>query len=143
MGFFCAAAPVRARLKPKPRGVQTSKRLTCHLVVDGLRARPLTLDFLAAEVVERTELTVILEAEREAWGEQAAQLLGGQEFADRPELRGLAVLLVAGVQYLLVRRRTIRIFSGFNIQSEADWAELKAAVRTAALRYTSSNNCAG
>lgn len=102
--------------------------------VDGLRARPLTLEILAAEVVERTDLTVILEAEREAWGEQAAQLLGGEEFADRPELRGLTVLLISGVQYLLVRSRKVRVFGGLNIQSDAGWAELKAAVRAMALR---------
>ena len=102
--------------------------------IDGLRARPLTLEILAAELVERTDLTVFLEAEREAWGEQAAHLLGGAEFAEHPELRGLTVLLISGAQYLLLRSRKIRIFGGFNIQSGAGWAELKAAVRTIALR---------
>ena len=65
--------------------------------IDGLRARPLTIEILAAEVLERNELTAILEAEREAWGEQASRLLGGKEFARRPELQGLTLLLVAGV----------------------------------------------
>ena len=102
--------------------------------IDGLRARPLTLEILAAEVAQRTELTVILESEREAWGEQAAKLLGGKEFADRPELRGLTILLISGVQYLLVRSRKIRVFGGIDIQSDAGWAELKAAVRKMALR---------
>jgi AcrR family transcriptional regulator len=102
--------------------------------IDGLRARPLTLEILAAEVAQRTELTVILEAEREAWGGQAAKLLGGKEFADRPELRGLTILLISGVQYLLVRGRKIRVFGGIDIQSDAGWAELKAAVRKMALR---------
>ena len=102
--------------------------------IDGLRARPLTLEILAAEVAQRTELTVILEAEREAWGEQAGRLLGGKEFADRPELRGLTLLLIAGVQYLLVRSRKIRMFGGIDIQSDAGWAELKGAVRRLALR---------
>jgi len=36
--------------------------------IDGLRARPLTLEILAAEVLERNERTAILEAEREALG---------------------------------------------------------------------------
>ena len=106
--------------------------------IDGLRARPLTLEILAAEVVERTELTVILEAEREAWGEQAAHLLGGEEFADHPELRGITVLLISGVQYLLVRSRKVRVFGGLNIQSDGGWAELKAAVRAMALKMLSS-----
>ena len=102
--------------------------------IDGLRARPLTLEILAAEVAERTGLTVILEAEREAWGEQAGRLLGGKEFAQRPELRALTILLVSGVQYLLVRSRRIRIFGGIDIQGDAGWAELKAAVRAMAVR---------
>jgi AcrR family transcriptional regulator len=97
--------------------------------VDGLRARPLTIEILAAEVLERNELTGILEAEREAWGEQASRLLGGKEFAARPELQDLTILLVSGVQYLLVRSRKIRIFGGIEIQSDAAWADLKGAVR--------------
>jgi AcrR family transcriptional regulator len=97
--------------------------------IDGLRERPQTLEILAAEVLERNELTAILEAEREAWGEQASRLLGGEEFAQRPELQGLTLLLVAGVQYLLVRSRRIRIFGGIDIRSDAGWATLKSAVR--------------
>ncbi len=101
--------------------------------IDGLRARPLTLEILAAEVLERNELTAVLEAEREAWGEQASRLLGGDEFERRPELQGLTLLLVAGVQYLLVRSRRIRIFGGIDVRSDAGWATLKAAVRQMAL----------
>jgi len=101
--------------------------------IDGLRARPLTLEILAAEVLERNELTAILEAEREAWGEEASRLLGGKEFARRPELQGLTLLLVAGVQYLLLRSRRIQIFGGIDIRSDAAWATLKAAVRQMAL----------
>ena len=101
--------------------------------VDGLRARPLTLEILAAEVAERNELTAILETEREQWGEQAAKLLGGKDFAKRPELQGLTILLIAGVQYLLVRSRKIRVFGGIDITSDAGWTTLKVAVRKMAL----------
>ncbi|MBC7484048.1 MAG: TetR/AcrR family transcriptional regulator [Rhizobacter sp.] len=102
--------------------------------IDSLRARPLTLEILAAEVVERNELTTILEAEREAWGEKAGKLLTGDTLFDqRPELQGLTILLIAGVQYLLVRSRKIRIFGGIDIRSDAGWAELKQAARMMAL----------
>ncbi len=101
--------------------------------VDALRARPLTLEILAAEIVEHNELTVILEAEREAWGEEASRLLAAREFKHRPELRGLTLLLIAGVQYLLIRSRSIRIFGGIDITADAGWDELKAAVRKTAL----------
>jgi len=96
--------------------------------IDALRARPLTLEILAAEIVERNELTAILEIEREQWGAQAEALLGGADFERAPQWRGITLLLVAGVQYLLVRSRKIRIFSGLDLQSDAGWATLKASV---------------
>jgi len=100
--------------------------------IDELRRRPLTLEILAVEIVERNELTAILEAEREAWGEQAAQVLGGAEFAARPHLKGLTLLLVAGVQYLLLRSRRIRIFGGVDLQGDAGWLQFKQAIRALA-----------
>lgn len=100
--------------------------------IDALRARPLTVEILAAEIVERNELTAILETEREQWGAQAEALLGGEAFRRRPHLRGLTLLLVAGVQYLLVRARKIRVFGGIDLNSDAGWDALKAALRGAA-----------
>jgi AcrR family transcriptional regulator len=96
--------------------------------IDALRARPLTLEILAAETIERNELTAILEAEREQWGFQAEALFGGADFERAPQLRGITLLLVAGVMYLLVRARKIRIFGGIDLQSDAGWAALKASV---------------
>ena len=97
--------------------------------IDALRRRPLTLEILAAEMIERNELTAILEAEREAWGEEAARVLGGAELAARPHLQGITLLLLAGVQYLLLRSRRIRIFGGVDLHSDAGWARLKQSIR--------------
>ena len=97
--------------------------------IDALRARPLTIEILAAEIVERNALTAILESEREAWGAQVETLLGGEEFRQRPELRGMTLLLVAGVQYLLVRARTIRIFGALDLRSDAGWLAIKSSLR--------------
>lgn len=105
--------------------------------IEELRARPLTLAILAGEVQQRNELTAILETEREEWGEEAARVLGGREFAQAPHLRGVTLLLVAGVQYLLLRSRRIRIFGGLPIQEDAGWAELKAAIRALAAQVLS------
>jgi AcrR family transcriptional regulator len=102
--------------------------------VDELRERPLTLEVLAAEVVERNELTAILEAEREAWGDEATRVLGGDEFAARPFLRGVTLLLVAGVQYLLLRSRKIRVFGGVDLRTEDGWDELKRSIDELARR---------
>ena len=102
--------------------------------IDALRARPLTLALLAAEVAQRNDLTAILEAEREAWGEEASRVLGGPELAREPWMQGVTLLLVAGVQYLLVRSRHIRLFGGLDLHSDETWAGLKQSVRTLALR---------
>jgi AcrR family transcriptional regulator len=99
-----------------------------HLI-DALRARPLTLEILAQEVIDRNELTVILETEREQWGEQAARVLGGADFARVPGAAGVTVLLIAGVQYLLLRARKIKTFGGFDLKSDAGWDALKAHLR--------------
>jgi AcrR family transcriptional regulator len=101
--------------------------------VDALRQRPLTVEILAAELVERSELAAVLESERERWGEEASRLLAAKELARRPELQGLTLLLIAGVQYLLVRSRKIRVFGGVDISSDAGWDELKAAIRKTAI----------
>jgi hypothetical protein len=96
--------------------------------VDELRARPLTVEILAAELAHRNDLTEILEAEREAWGKEASRVLGGADLAARPFLNGVTLLLVAGVQYLVLRSRRTRIFGGVDLQSDAGWDELKAAI---------------
>jgi AcrR family transcriptional regulator len=101
--------------------------------IDNLRARPLTLEVLAAEVLERNQLTAILETQREQWGEKASRLLGGDAFARHPEWRGVVLLLVAGVQYLLLRSRKIRVFGGVDVRSDAGWDELKQSLRSLAL----------
>ena len=61
-------------------------------------------------------------------------MLGGPELAREPWMQGVTLLLVAGVQYLLVRSRHIRLFGGLDLRSDASWAELKQSVRELALR---------
>jgi AcrR family transcriptional regulator len=100
--------------------------------IDALRARPLTIEIMAAEIQERNELTAILEREREQWGAQAEAVFGGEEFERSPHLRGITLLLVAGVQYLLIRARRIRVFGGLDLESDADWGKLKGSVRAMA-----------
>ena len=100
--------------------------------IDALRARPLTIEILAAEIVQRNELTAILETEREQWGARAEQVLGGAEWRERPHLQGTTLLWIAGVQYLLVRARTIRIFGGIDLRTDAGWSALKDSLRTSA-----------
>ena len=68
--------------------------------IDELRRRPLTLEVLAAEVQQRNELTAILEAEREAWGEEATRILGGAEFVQQPHISVVTVVLVLSLIHI-------------------------------------------
>jgi AcrR family transcriptional regulator len=105
--------------------------------VDALRARPLTIEIMAAEIEERNELTAILEEEREQWGAQAEAVFGGEQFDSSPHLKGITLLLVAGVQYLLIRARKIRVFGGLDLKSNDDWEKLKRSVRAMAKQVLS------
>lgn len=100
--------------------------------IDALRARPLTIEIMAAEIQDRNELTAILEHEREQWGAQAEAVFGGDELESRPHLREMTLLLVAGVQYLLIRARKIRVFGGLDVKSDSDWEKLKGSIRAMA-----------
>ena len=135
-------SPVRRALpRATPDRAATEKLI--HGAVDNLLARDgftalltrlLTLEILAAEVAQRNELITILETERETWGQRASELLVGDRlFVRRPELQGLTILLIAGVQYLLVRSRKIRLFGGIDLRSDAGWAVLKKAARKMAI----------
>jgi len=50
----------------------------------------------------------------------------------RPHLRGITLLLAAGVQYLLLRSRTITVFGSLDLRSDADWRLLNASLRAIA-----------
>lgn len=102
--------------------------------IDALRARPLTLEILAQEMIERNELTAILEEEREQWGHDVASAFGDDPAVRAPWLAGTTLLLIAGVQLLLVRARKIRIFGGVDLRTDEGWAMLKSSIREAALR---------
>jgi AcrR family transcriptional regulator len=102
--------------------------------VDALRARPLTVEILAGEVLARNELTAILEAEREAWGQEATRVLGGPELQRQAWAGTLMNVLVAGVQHLLVRARHIRVWNGLDLHDAAAWQEIRRAVRELAAR---------
>jgi AcrR family transcriptional regulator len=97
--------------------------------IDQLRARPLTIEILALETVERNELTAVLEDVREQWGRRLAAALIGPDIASDIDVTAIMVMLIAGIQYLLVRSRKIRIFGTIDLRSDKGWRRLKASSR--------------
>lgn len=97
--------------------------------VDALRARPRTLEILAWEGIERNELTAWLERKREAWGQEAARRLTRPDEVGAADVAALAAVASAALHYLLIRGRKIRWFNGVDLQDEAGWARIHAAVQ--------------
>jgi AcrR family transcriptional regulator len=94
-----------------------------------LRARPVTLAVLAAELTNRTRLVVALEAVRERRAQELAAWVGERYRAPPSrDVEAVAMLLGVAVNYLAVRARTIRVMSGVKIRSDSDWERIFAAI---------------
>lgn len=107
--------------------------------IDELRKRPLTLAILSQELRERNELTIILENERERWGSEVAEVLDGTPDDQATDVLSITLLLIAGVQYLLMRSRTIRTFGGVDVRADAGWDQLKAGISAMAAALLHDN----
>ena len=96
---------------------------------EALRARPVTLAVLAAELTNRTRLVVALEAVRERRAQELAAWIGERfPLPASRDVAAVAMLLGVAVNYLAVRARTIRVMSGVGIRTDADWERILAAV---------------
>ncbi|WP_421848330.1 TetR/AcrR family transcriptional regulator [Novosphingobium sp.] len=107
-----------------PREAVRAMRLperAAHIVTNNLRAllgRPVVLELMVWELVERNELTAIMEEAREELGLRImAELF--DDARDPAQLRAFAALLTAGVTYLALRRRKIRWYSGVDLKDPA------------------------
>lgn len=112
---------------------QEPARLAAGLLkrhVQALRKRPHTLAILAWETALDHPLNTILAKVRE---ERAAELLTALPpgFRDpKVDFGAIAAILGAGLQYLLLRSRTVDVFSGVPIASEEGWQRLEDALDT-------------
>jgi AcrR family transcriptional regulator len=96
-----------------------------------LRKRPVTLDLLGWECAHENPLTKALETVRET---RTLELLAELARAKGPIAPGSAELIAlfgAAINYLLVRSRSLRVFSGVAVKSERDWAALEQVMALA------------
>ena len=100
--------------------------------VHHLRARPLTREILAWELVERNEVTARLEDVRERRG---LALMGAlvQGLPEPGDVPAVASILAGGIHYLIVRARRIRVFNGIDLRTDEGWSRLEAAARAMVL----------
>ncbi len=94
-----------------------------------LRARPVTLAVLAAELTNRTPLVVALEAVRERRALELSAWIGEHyRLPPSADVEAVGMLLGVAINYLAVRARTIRVMSGVKIKTDRDWERIFAAI---------------
>lgn len=118
-------------LAPDNDSLPPAERLTefFERFIAALRSRPLTVQILAMEVAAPNPLTATLDRTREAWGRTVAERLKrGLDLpvASAPHpLDSTVSLLVAGIQYLLIRARHTPVFGGLAIDEKQGWELLR------------------
>ncbi len=117
--------PERLRAMPVPEAVAT---LLCNFA-RAIRKRPVTLEILAWETIERNELARVLEKVRRDF---TRELYRG--FVDGRAPRGaqdaaVVTLLSAAINYLAVRSRKVGRYAYVRIGSEEGWNRLESAIR--------------
>ncbi len=100
-------------------------------IYEALRQRPQTLTVMAWELVQRNPLTDALAQVRESWSQeliQAALHSAEQDNMPPAEAVTLANLVVAGMQYLLLRGRSVEQYGGLALQDDAGRQQIVSAI---------------
>ena len=101
-------------------------------IAEGIRKRPLTIEILAWEMVERNELTAYLEDIRERGGLKLTEVLNmdSEEPAVSIDIAALIAIAVASINYLAARSRKISVFNGIEIREDEGWKRLTGTMAT-------------
>lgn len=92
-----------------------------------LRRRPLTLDIMAWEALERNELSKRLEDVRVRISLEYFENLQG-DIPEDIDLSAIVALLAGAVHFLTIRSRNARTFGGIDLESEAGWRRIEEAI---------------
>jgi AcrR family transcriptional regulator len=124
------AGPLQPPATPDTPGAWMALALRRH--VAWLRSRPVTLEIMAWETIERNELTAALARVREERGLAIMERIAARfAMPARTDLAALVALFAAATNYLLIRARGIRKFQGLDLRRDADWDRLFAAIGAA------------
>lgn len=130
--------PERLRGMPLPETVATLLRNFARAI----RRRPVTLEILAWETIERNELARVLEKVREDFTRNLSRMFVAGENVKDSELVAIVSLLTAGINYLAVRSRKVGRYGDVNIRSEEGWDRLESAILTICERCLGSRKAA-
>lgn len=126
--FWWTLGELTAGIEPDRTGLAEALKLIMRRHAKAVRARPVTLEVLAAELVTRSPLVIALESVRERrtldlnrWIAEHYRPTAGLD------IEAVSLLLGAAVNYLAARARKIRIMNGIALTSEAGWERILAA----------------
>jgi AcrR family transcriptional regulator len=116
------------------RALPLPKRLgeLMHNYACALMRRPVALEMMAWETSERNPVTAITEVARERLNEKLVATLF-DDFSQPREILGAAAAIIGGaINYLVIRRRKVRFFSGIDLRSDEGWRHLIRAIEVMA-----------
>jgi len=93
-----------------------------------LRRRPRTLEVLANELTQPTELTRTLESVRSEYGKELSKFFTRPEEYSSDEAVAVQVIMYAAVNYLVLRARTSPRYLHLRLDSEEDWRSIEAMI---------------
>ena len=99
-----------------------------HNFLKGIRKRPLTLEMMAWEMVERNELTEELEIIRETRMLRFAELFLPTEGVPA-DLMAVTAIVGSGLSYLACRARKVRWYNGIDLSADDGWQRIETAVQ--------------
>lgn len=94
----------------------------------GIRKRPLTLEVMAWEMVQRNDLTEELEIIRETRMLRFAEMFIPTEGA-RVDLMSVIGVIGAGISYLVCRARRVRWYNGIDLHDETGWQRIETGIQ--------------
>ena len=95
--------------------------------MSGIRARPLTQEIMAWEMVERTRLTEELEKLRERRMQRFFEQFFLKEDNDI-DLLAIISIIGAGLSFLICRSRHIRWYNGVDLSREKGWERIETGI---------------
>ena len=99
--------------------------------LEAILRRPLTQEIMAWEMVERNELTVLLEDIREhSFNEFFKTVM--KDSRPGADIQAMAAIVGAAINYLVTRSRNTRWFGGIDLASDDGWRRLMGAVEAMA-----------
>ena len=103
--------------------------------LEAILRRPLTQEIMAWEMVERNELTVLLEDIRESSFNAFFKAVM-KDATPGSDIQAMTAIVGAAINYLVTRSRNTRWFGGIDLASDDGWRRLMTAVDTMARAVT-------